>query len=98
MDVVVQYAPQFTCSEAEALAQRAFGVAGRADALASERDQNFRITAADGTAFVLKIANATEREEVLEFQDAALDHLAARHAELAVPRAVSYTHLTLPTI
>ena len=86
MDVVVQHAPQFTCSEAEALAQRAFGVTGRADPLASERDQNFRITAADGTAFVLKIANATEREEVLEFQDAALDHLAARHAGLAVPR------------
>src|SRR5450759_587757 len=86
MDVVVQHAPQFTCSEAEALAQRAFGAAGRADALASERDQSFRITAADGTAFVLKVANATEREEVLEFQDAALDHLAARHAGLAVPR------------
>lgn len=68
------------------MARRAFGIAGLADALASERDQNFRITTADGTAFVLKIANATEREEVLEFQDAALDHLAARHVGLAVPR------------
>jgi 4-aminobutyrate aminotransferase-like enzyme/Ser/Thr protein kinase RdoA (MazF antagonist) len=86
MDVVVQHAPRFTRSKAETLAHRAFGLAGRADELASERDQNFRITAADKTTFVLKIANATERKEILEFQNAALDHLAARHPGLAVPR------------
>jgi 4-aminobutyrate aminotransferase-like enzyme/Ser/Thr protein kinase RdoA (MazF antagonist) len=86
MDVVVQHAPQFDRTRAEALARDAFGVLGVAEPLASERDQNFRVAAADGAAFVLKIANATERPEVLDFQNAALDHLAARSPALAVPR------------
>ncbi len=86
MDVVVQHAPQFDGRTAEALAERAFGVVGRAEPLPSERDQNFRVTTADAAAFVLKIANATERAEVLDFENAALDHLAEHAPWLAVPR------------
>jgi 4-aminobutyrate aminotransferase-like enzyme/Ser/Thr protein kinase RdoA (MazF antagonist) len=86
MDVVVQHAPQFDAASAEALAAREFRIVGRAEALPSERDQNFRITAADGEAFVLKIANATEPREILEFQNAALEHLAGEQPSLAVPR------------
>jgi 4-aminobutyrate aminotransferase-like enzyme/Ser/Thr protein kinase RdoA (MazF antagonist) len=85
MDVVVQHAPRFDVHSAETLARQAFGVTGRAEPLASERDQNFKILAADG-AFVLKIANAVERPDNLDFENAALDHLAARHPGLAVPR------------
>jgi len=86
MDVVVQHAPRFNRAEAEGLAQREFQVVGRADVLPSERDQNFRLTIADGSAFVLKIANATEQPETLDFQNAALAHLAERRPALAVPR------------
>jgi 4-aminobutyrate aminotransferase-like enzyme/Ser/Thr protein kinase RdoA (MazF antagonist) len=86
MDVVVQHAPQFDAAWAEALAAREFRIVGRADALPSERDQNFRITTDDGQAFVLKIANATEPRDILEFQNAALEHLARQQPSLPVPR------------
>ena len=56
--------------------------------LPSERDQNFRLTTADDRRFVLKIANATEPPEILEFQNAALEHLASREPGLAVPRVL----------
>jgi 4-aminobutyrate aminotransferase-like enzyme/Ser/Thr protein kinase RdoA (MazF antagonist) len=85
MDVVVQHAPRFDATSAETLAARHFGVAGRAVPLPSERDQNFKIDTAEG-AFVLRIANATEQREILEFENAALDHLAAHCPSLAVPR------------
>jgi 4-aminobutyrate aminotransferase-like enzyme/Ser/Thr protein kinase RdoA (MazF antagonist) len=86
MDVVVQHAPQFGPVEAETLARRHFGVTAVADPLPSERDQNFRLTTADNRRFVLKIANATERPEILAFENAALEHLAARDPGLAIPR------------
>jgi 4-aminobutyrate aminotransferase-like enzyme/Ser/Thr protein kinase RdoA (MazF antagonist) len=85
MDVVVQHAPRFGARDAESLALELFGVAGKAVPLASERDQNFRIDTPADTV-VLKIANATERLENLEFENAALAHLAARCRALAVPR------------
>ena len=44
--------------------------------------------AAVGEAFVLKIANATERREVLDLQNAAMAHLAAHAPRLAVPRVI----------
>ena len=86
MDVVVQHAPRFTCAEAEIAARLEFGVVAAAEPLPSERDQNFRLTTGDGRQFVLKIANATEPREILEFQNAALEHLATRQPGLAVPR------------
>ncbi|MEO6210617.1 MAG: aminotransferase class III-fold pyridoxal phosphate-dependent enzyme, partial [Gemmatimonadaceae bacterium] len=39
--------------------------------------QNFRIEAADGSRFVLKIANAREERAMLEAQQAALSHIAS---------------------
>ena len=68
------------------LAGRHFGVTASAEPLPSERDQNFLLTTADNRRFVLKIANATEQPEILEFQNAALEHLASRRPGLAVPR------------
>jgi 4-aminobutyrate aminotransferase-like enzyme/Ser/Thr protein kinase RdoA (MazF antagonist) len=88
MDVVVQHAPRFSPVEAEDLAARIFGTSGKAEPLASERDQNFRLVDSDGRAFVLKIANATEQREILDFQNAALAHLATRSQSLLVPAVV----------
>ena len=56
--------PRLTTAEAAGLAQQFFGLSGRLDPLASERDQNFRLAAAEGGVFVLKIANAAEPVEV----------------------------------
>ena len=85
-EIVVQHAPRLTAVEAASLVRSRYGVEGYLSILPSERDQNFRIDGLDGTARVLKIANAAEREEVLDLQDAALAHLAA--AGLDVPRVV----------
>jgi 4-aminobutyrate aminotransferase-like enzyme/Ser/Thr protein kinase RdoA (MazF antagonist) len=88
MDVVVHHAPHFDPESAERLAFERFAVAGRAVALPSERDQNFRLTTDDGREFVLRIANATERLEVLDFEDRTLDHLAMAAPALALPRVL----------
>ncbi len=69
-------APSFTAAEASALARRLYGFEGNASPLASERDQNFLIEAADGQRAVLKIANSTDGPELLDAQNAALEHVA----------------------
>lgn len=72
-------APQITTAAAERLARDLYGIDARAQALPSERDQNFRL---DGPAgrFVLKLANRLEPRELLEAQNAALQHVASRVA------------------
>ncbi|MEO6210724.1 MAG: hypothetical protein ABIQ10_11420, partial [Gemmatimonadaceae bacterium] len=69
--------PRFTLLDAERMAREHFGATGGATLLTSERDQNFRIEAADGSRFVLKIANAREERAMLEAQQAALSHIAS---------------------
>ena len=64
------------------LAARHFGVTASADPLPSERDQNFRIRTAAGDGFVLKIANETERREILDLQNRALTWLALAYVPL----------------
>lgn len=80
--------PRLTAAEAAGLAQEFFGVSGRLDPLASERDQNFRLTTAEGGVFVLKIANAAEPPEVTNFQTEALAHVARVAPDLPVPRVI----------
>ena len=73
----VTNAPRLTAATAEQLAARLFDVRGQATPLPSERDQNFRIDAADGRAFVLKIANPAEDRAMLEAENATMRHLAS---------------------
>src|SRR5436190_23091172 len=70
-------APRFSPSDAERIARERFGIDGRASPLTSERDQNFLIDAA-GRRFVVKIANAAEDRAMLDAQQRALAHLAAK--------------------
>ncbi len=65
---------------AQAIAEKYFGIQASARELPSERDRNFLLTADRGAQFVLKIANAREKEEVLAAQNAMLNHLADRVA------------------
>lgn len=79
-------APSLSDEEAtRALAER-WGIAGSAEPLDSERDQNFDIRADDGRRFVLKISNPGESSDVLDFQAGALEHIAGVAPELPVPR------------
>lgn len=63
---------------AQAIAEKYFGIQARAHELPSERDRNFLLTGRGGEKFVLKIANQHEKREVLEAQNAMLEHLAER--------------------
>jgi Ser/Thr protein kinase RdoA (MazF antagonist) len=77
--------PPISESEAERLAT-AFGVGGRAERLGGERDQNFRLLAEDGEAYLLKVSNSAEAPDVTDFQTRALLHMAAADPALPVPR------------
>jgi Ser/Thr protein kinase RdoA (MazF antagonist) len=81
-------APSLAPEEVAALASRLYGIEGSVKALAGERDQNCCIEAADGTRYVFKISNPSESVSVVDFQIAALDHIANVSPELPVPRVV----------
>ena len=83
---MLQHAPCLTPDDAGRLARELFGLEGRARALPSERDQNFLIEAAAGERLVLKIANALEPGPLLDAQQDAMRHLAARGCP--VPRVL----------
>jgi Ser/Thr protein kinase RdoA (MazF antagonist) len=84
--VLEEPAPAFSTAQAEEIAQRSFDIRASAHPLASERDQNFRLRAEDGSEWVLKIANPAEDPALLEMQTAALLHIAQVDPTLAVPR------------
>ncbi|MBW1889696.1 MAG: aminotransferase class III-fold pyridoxal phosphate-dependent enzyme [Deltaproteobacteria bacterium] len=87
MSSIVQYAPDFNEQDAENIAADLFGAVGGCVRLPSERDQNFRVRTDSQKEFVLKIANATEDREVLDFQNQVmqkLGHDGDRHADRSV--------------
>ena len=75
---MVNDAPRFDATQAARIARDVYGIDARAEPLSSERDQNFLLTEAAGARLVLKIANAGEHLELLEAQQAAMAHVAAR--------------------
>ncbi len=62
-----------------------FGLTGELTSLVSERDQNFRVTSADGDRFVFKIANGSESAVTTDLQIQALLHIEDRHCAVATP-------------
>jgi len=84
--ISLQSIPAVTAAEALAFAAREYGVAGSAAALPSERDQNFLTTGADDGKFVLKIANAGDSPELLDFQNRAMRLVGRSAPDCRVPR------------
>ena len=85
MSVLTTLPPAFSLEEAADVVRDLYGLAGTLTPLDSERDQNFRLTEADGASWVLKIANAAESFEALDFQAALLRHVQAVDAGLPLP-------------
>ena len=56
--------------------------------LTSERDQNFCLRTPVGAEFVLKIANASEAEAVIAFQNAVMQHLQDFDPSLPAPHVI----------
>jgi 4-aminobutyrate aminotransferase-like enzyme/Ser/Thr protein kinase RdoA (MazF antagonist) len=75
----LQQAPRFDAAAAVEIARDLYGLPVSASPLPSERDQNFLLDAASGERFVLKVANGTEKREILEAQNAAMEHVAELH-------------------
>jgi 4-aminobutyrate aminotransferase-like enzyme/Ser/Thr protein kinase RdoA (MazF antagonist) len=83
--------PRVPLEEAAAGAEELFGLAGRAAALDSERDQNLRLECNDGRVFLLKISNPADDRAVLQMQTKALLHIARADPGLPVMQPVPTT-------
>jgi 4-aminobutyrate aminotransferase-like enzyme/Ser/Thr protein kinase RdoA (MazF antagonist) len=88
MTTAVQKAPRITLDEAVEFAAELYDLRVSASALPSERDQNFLLRTTSGEQFVLKIANAEEAFDFLNFQNDLIKFLAARKLDLDFPRIV----------
>jgi Ser/Thr protein kinase RdoA (MazF antagonist) len=89
MTISLESIPSFTGAEALAAAQSEYGLAGEADVLPSEREQNFLITDSRGAKFVLKIANSNDAPQLLDFQNSAMRHVERTVAECRVQQVVT---------
>jgi len=78
--------PVLSDSELASIARQHFDLEGTHKTLTGERDQNTRITTADGQQFVLKIASADEDPASIDMQLNVLQHLEEVDGSLPVPR------------
>ncbi len=84
MEVFESKPPAFSTEELSKIAQDYFNEGGTIKPLVSERDQNARLINNDGE-YVLKVANKAEDRELIEFQNAVLNHVALLDPSLAIP-------------
>ena len=70
------------------IASDLYGLDATVEPLRSERDQNFRLTAADGHSYVLKLSHPAEERATTLLQTAALAHVAETDPDLPVPHIV----------
>jgi Ser/Thr protein kinase RdoA (MazF antagonist) len=75
-------------AEAEKLARVHYGLSTQATRLTGERDENFKLLAADGAQYVLKIANASEDPAVSDLPVAALLHIERADPKFPCPRVI----------
>jgi 4-aminobutyrate aminotransferase-like enzyme/Ser/Thr protein kinase RdoA (MazF antagonist) len=78
----------FTPEAAAAIALQYYDIRGTAEPLPGEHDLNFRIRAADGREFVLKIHPTAEDSGDIDLQVKALLHIQERDPSLRIPRVV----------
>ena len=88
LEVLITPQPAFPEAMARELLQTHYGLSGELDALASERDQNFRVRTSDGNEYVLKFANSAEDPAITDLQVSVLLHLEETRVDIAVPRIV----------
>ena len=81
-------APSIPLSEVQSIVARLYGIEGTVSQLAGERDQNCCIEQTDGTRYVFKISNQSESASVVDFQIAALNHVAEVSPDLPIPRII----------
>ncbi|MCB1845519.1 MAG: phosphotransferase [Halioglobus sp.] len=85
LQVIACDPPRFGHAEAREILRVHYGLEGEITQLVSERDQNFLLKENGGGRWVLKISNADEDPAVTDFQIRALQHIAAKAADVVVP-------------
>src|SRR5215831_808006 len=88
MVAAVKSRPEFSERDAAALAAELYGIEASVRELPSERDQNFHLREKSGQESVLKVGNSAESIEILEFQNAAMEHLTGLIGHTYVPKVV----------
>jgi Ser/Thr protein kinase RdoA (MazF antagonist) len=88
MATMVSCAQALPLERAVSIVRDNYGFESRATRLTGERDENFRISAADGGEFVLKVAHPAEDPAVADLTTAALVHLERHDSSLPCPRVV----------
>jgi hydroxylysine kinase len=88
MATMVMQSHSLPLARAISLARERYGIEARAARLTGERDENFRLTAADGSDYVLKVAHPAESPAVTDLTTAALLHLESEAPALPCPRVV----------
>jgi hydroxylysine kinase len=81
--------PAVSTNQATDCLRTNFGITGDLTQISGERDLNFRVDTSDNRRYVLKIASETEDPKGLDFQNAAMMHVAATDPDLPVPRVIS---------
>ncbi|MBM7344257.1 phosphotransferase [Pantoea coffeiphila] len=81
-------APAVSLSEIQSVVAARYGIEGTARLLTAERDQNCCIEQENGNRYVFKISNPSESASVVDFQIAALNHIAGASPDLPIPRVV----------
>src|SRR5262249_48078780 len=70
------------------LAHQYYGLEPKATRLTGERDENFRLSVADGAEYVFKIANPAENPAETDLQTAALLHIEKTDPTAPCPRVL----------
>lgn len=88
IDAISSPQPTFSVAAAKRTLAAEFGLEGELLSLVSERDQNFRVSTADGQQYVFKIANRAESSLTTDFQIKALLHIEQMQCSVATPKIV----------
>jgi hydroxylysine kinase len=88
MATMVATSAPVSCDEASKFAREFYGLDAGATRLTGERDENFKLSCADGSQYVLKIASAAEAPEVTDLPTAALLHVERADPSFPCPRVL----------
>src|SRR3984885_1909563 len=90
-DPLVSRPPVFDVEAVRRILRDGFGLEASLTPLAGERDQNFRVDAADGRRFLFKISNPADGRSTIDMQTAALRHIEQVDPSLPVMRVLPST-------
>ena len=88
MATMVAASTPVSCRDAETLAREHYSLDVTAARLTGERDENFKLSCADGRKYVLKIANPAEASDVTDLPTAALLHVERADPGFPCPRVL----------